>query len=128
VWVEDVAHAFALALDERETFGRVYELCGPKVYTLRELVELAGRVSGHPRPVIGLGARTSYLQAALLELSPVKILTRDNVRSMSVDNVCSCGWPEVFGFQPSALEAIAPGYLAPAAHRRYDGFRARAGR
>ena len=128
VWVEDVGHAFALALEERETFGGAYELCGPKVYTLQELVELSGRLSGHARPVIGLGPRASHLQAALLELLPVKVLTRDNVRSMSIDNVCGCGWPEVFGFQPAALEAIAPGYLGPAVHRRYDGFRARAGR
>jgi NADH dehydrogenase len=128
VWVEDVGHAFALALEDRETFGGAYELCGPKVYTLQELVELSGRLSGHARPVVGLGPRASYLQAALLELSPVKVLTRDNVRSMSIDNVCDCGWPEVFGFQPSALEAIAPGYLGPAVQRRYDGFRTRAGR
>lgn len=128
VWVEDVARALAAALDERETFGHAYELCGPKVYTLRDLVELAGRLSGHARPVIGLGPRASYWQAALLELSPVKLITRDNVRSMSIDNVCRCGWPEIFDFKPSALEAIAPSYLSPAAHRRYDGFRARAGR
>jgi NADH dehydrogenase len=64
----------------------------------------------------------------LFELSPVKILTRDNVRSMSIDSVCGCDWPPVFGFPPSALEAIAPGYLSPAARRPYDGFRARAGR
>jgi NADH dehydrogenase len=128
VWVEDVACAFAAALDERETFGHAYELCGPKVYTLRELVELAGRLSGHARPIIGLGPRASYWQAALFELSPVKILTRDNVRSMSIDSVCGCDWPPVFGFPPSALEAIAPGYLSPAARRPYDGFRARAGR
>jgi NADH dehydrogenase len=128
VWVEDVARAYDRALPERETFGRRYELCGPRVYTLRELVAIAGRVSGHPRPIVGLGKTASYLQAAALELSPVKLLTRDNVRSMSIDNVCECGWPDVFGFEPSALEAVAPTYLAPVAVRRMDLFRARAGR
>ena len=128
VWIEDVARAFAFALGECDTFGQRYELCGPNVYTLRELVEAAGRMSGHPRPIIGLGKTLSYLQAAALELSPVKILTRDNLRSMSVDNVCGCGWPEIFGFAPSPLEAIGPSYLSPVVTRRFDGFRARAGR
>lgn len=128
VWVEDVARAYDHALDAPETFGKRFELCGPKVYTLRELVELAGRLSGNPRPIIGLGKTASYLQALALELSPVKLLTRDNVRSMSIDNVCSCGWPEEFDFEPAALEAIAPSYLAPAVWRRMDLFRERAGR
>jgi NADH dehydrogenase len=128
VWVEDVARAYAAALEERATFGQRYELCGPNVHTLRELVAIAGAVSGHSRPIVGLGKTMSYLQAAALEFSPVKILTRDNLRSMSVDNVCACPWPEVFHFMPSSLKAIAPSYLSPAAARRFDGFRARAGR
>lgn len=128
VWVEDVARAFGCALGERATFGQSYELCGPNIYTLRELVEFAGRASGHPRPIVGLGKTLSYLQAAVLELSPLKLLTRDNLRSMSVDNVCACGWPEIFRWAPSPLEAIVPAYLSPALRRRLDGFRARAGR
>jgi NADH dehydrogenase len=128
VWVEDVARAFATALAEPRSFGEQYELCGPKIYTLRELVAIAGRMSGHPRPVVGLGKTMSYLQALALEFSPVKLITRDNLRSMSVDNVCGCAWPGVFGFQPASLEAIAPSYLSPRVARRLDGFRARAGR
>jgi len=128
VWVEDVARAFAVALPEPLTFGQRYELCGPTVYTLRELVALAGRASGHPRPIIGLGRTLSYLQALALEWSPVKVLTRDNLRSMTVDNVCACGWPEVLGAGPASLETIAPAYLGAPGARRMDGFRTRAGR
>ncbi|MPZ47575.1 MAG: NAD-dependent epimerase/dehydratase family protein [Betaproteobacteria bacterium] len=128
VWVEDVARAYAAALEECGTFGQRYELCGPSVHTLRELVALAGRLSGHPRPIIGLGKTLSYLQALALEFSPLKILTRDNLRSMSVDNVCGCAWPGIFGFAPSPLEVIAPFYLSHAVARRFDNFRARAGR
>lgn len=53
VYVEDVAAAYAAALEDPEAIGAAYDLCGPKVYTLRELVRYAGEVSGHPRPVIG---------------------------------------------------------------------------
>jgi NADH dehydrogenase len=128
VWVEDVARSIADSLDRRECFAQNYELCGPAVYTLRELVALAGKVTGCERPIIGLGPALSYLQALFLELSPVKVLTRDNVRSMQVDNVCRCGWPEVFAFKPSALDAILPTYLSAGPRSHYDRFRARAGR
>ena len=57
VYVEDVAAAFVDSLERDESLGRTYDLVGPHVYTLRELVEYAGRLSGHPRPVIGLSAR-----------------------------------------------------------------------
>ena len=128
VWVEDVARAYAEAAGDRLAFGQSYVLCGPKVYTLRELVELAGRASGHPRPIVGLGKGASWLQALAMEMLPVKLLTRDNLRSMSVDNVCGCSWPELFTLPPTPLETVIAGYLAPTVQRRYDRYRARARR
>ena len=56
VWVEDVSEAIVRCLDDPSTVGQIYECAGPRVYTLRELVQLAGRVSGHERPVIGTAA------------------------------------------------------------------------
>lgn len=128
VWVEDVARAFADALGDRATFGLAYDLCGPTVYTLRELVRMTGNAIGCRRPIIALGKTASYLQALAMELSPVKLLTRDNLRSMSVDNVCACGWPEVFEFLPAPLEAIVPTYLGSEKNRAYDDYRSRARR
>lgn len=126
VWVEDVARAFADALGNRTTFGQSYDLCGPTVYTLRDLIRMTGDAIGCGRPIIGLGSTASYLQALALEMSPVKLLTRDNVRSMSVDNVCGCGWPDVFDFRPTPLEAVLPTYLGSAKCQAYDGYRSRA--
>lgn len=129
VWVEDVAQAFAGCLTDSRTFGQSYDLCGPKVYTLRELVEYVGRVIGKPRPVIGLNDRLSYLQAWMMEFSPVKVMTRDNYYSMKIDSVCGCDFPAVFGFQPTAIEAVVPEYLGGLTPRaRYKEFRDRAGR
>jgi uncharacterized protein YbjT (DUF2867 family) len=128
VWVEDVARVLAESLAQRETIGQTYELCGPDVYTLRELLELTGRVIGCERPVIGLGPGLSYLQALMMELSPVKIITRDNVRSMRVDNVCGCPWPKTFGAAPAALAAVLPTYLERGPHSYYDVLRSRANR
>jgi len=127
VHVEDVARVLVHAFAERDSFGKTYELCGPKVYTLRELVKFAGRASGHPRPVIGLNAKYSMLQAWIMEWLPGKLMSRDNVLSMSVDSVSAAPFP--FGIRPASLEAVAPVYLRGIYVRsRYGLLRDHAGR
>jgi uncharacterized protein YbjT (DUF2867 family) len=129
VFVEDVARAFVASMGNSATFGKAYELCGPKVYTLRELVEYVTATLGLRRVIIGLGDRFSYLQAWAMELLPVRLMTRDNYHSMQVDSVCDCEFPAVLGFRPTPLEAVAPGYLGKGAPRQaYLRFRRQAGR
>jgi uncharacterized protein YbjT (DUF2867 family) len=129
VYVGDVGNAFVHALGDDRTHRQRYSLCGPKVYTLRELVAYVGELTGYRRPIMPLGATLGALQAGVLELLPGKLMSRDNLASMQVDSVCDGGFPPLFGTQPSALEAIAPEYLAPAARRdRYSGLRAQGGR
>jgi NADH dehydrogenase len=127
VFVEDVAQCFVASLGREESHGRTYELVGPQAYTLRELVEYAGRTAGHPRPVIGLSDRLSYLQARMMELMPVQIMSRDNYYSMQVPNTSEQPLP--FGFEATPLEAVAPAYLKGYYPRsRYSEFRYHAGR
>ena len=127
VYVGDVARAMHFALEEPEARGKAYELCGPRTYTMKQLVEFVCAVTGKPRLVIGLPDRLSYLQAWTLEHLPGKLMTRDNYRSMQVPNTCSAPFP--FHLQPLALEAIAPSYLAPSGPReRYPQLRWRARR
>lgn len=129
VWVEDVARAFVDCLLNDATVGASYDLCGPKVYTLRELVNCVGEITGNKRPVIGLGAGLSYFQAAVMEWLPSPVLTRDNYYSMKQDSVCGCPFPAVLGFEPAPLEAVVPRYLGRQDPRaRYHDFRVRAGR
>lgn len=123
VWVEDLALAIVHALQAGTagpgTAARaapVVEACGPDVYTLRELVQLAGRLSGHPRPVFALPDALARLQAGLMEVLPgAPLMRRDNLDSLRVDNVASGTLPglQSLGVVPAALDAIAPGYLAP---------------
>jgi uncharacterized protein YbjT (DUF2867 family) len=115
VYVGDVAQAFAASLNNPATFGQSYELCGPSVYTLQELVEYVAKVKGLKRTVIPLCGGMSSVQAILLGLMPVKMLTHDNYLTLKTDAVCGCPFPEVFGIRPAALEAEAPQYLAPTA-------------
>jgi uncharacterized protein YbjT (DUF2867 family) len=127
VYVGDVARAMHYALDEPETRGKAYELCGPRVYTLKEIVEFACAASGRPRLAIGLSDRLSYLQAWMLEHLPGQLMSRDNIRSMQVPSTCDTPFP--FRLQPQSLEAIAPGYLSPSGSReRYPQLRWRARR
>jgi len=128
VYVGDVARCFAASLADRDSTGRRYDLGGPHVYTLRELVAYAGVASGHPRPLIGLSDRLSFLQAWAMEYKPgEKLMSRDNVNSMKVDSVC--GTPFPFSLQPTSLESVAPVYLRGAFPRsRYSWFRYKAGR
>lgn len=112
VFVEDVARAIVDSLDETQSFSKTFELCGPKVYRLRDLVAYVCAIRGLRRSIVPLSARLSYLQASILERLPGKLMTRDNLRSMHVDNVCDGAFPRMLGFEPRALEAIVPGYLA----------------
>ena len=77
-------------------------------------MRLAGRCSGHPRPVLPLPAALGYPMACLMELGPGQpLMSRDNLASMSVDNVASGQWPglQSLGITPAELASVAPGYL-----------------
>lgn len=112
VWVDDVVSAIVASLGRPESQGQTYPLCGPREYTLQQLVAYAGDVSGNPRPIIGLPFAFSILQAFLMEFLPRGPMTRDNVWSMQVPNVCPAGCTLPFGLSATPLEAVAPTYLA----------------
>ena len=132
VWVEDVAGAVAAALDQPASIGQVYEAVGPTVYTLSELVRLAGRWAGHERPVLPLPMAAGRLQAALMSLAPGEpLMSADNLDSMKVPNVASGMLPglQALGITPAALESVAPLYLGQRPGRmRFGAFRAHARR
>lgn len=114
VWVEDVAQAVAQSLQDTRTIGQTFELCGPTVHTLKELVQLAGRAAGVPRPVIPLPMAIGRLQALMMELAPGQpLMSRDNLDSMKIDNVATGRVPgfTALGITPTGPATVAPGYL-----------------
>ena len=112
VYVGDVACAMVNALGNPATIGQVYDLAGPTVYTLGELVRLAAGWSGHPRPVVEMPMVLGRLQATLFECLPGEpLLSRDNLDSLSVDNISDAPMDPVLGVVPTPLESIAPAYL-----------------
>lgn len=129
VFVGDVARAFEAVIDDDTALQQHFSLCGPRVYTLRELVAYVGELTGYKRPIVPLGRGLSQLQARVLEWLPGPLMSRDNLASMEKDSVCDGSMPPKFGFAATALEAVAPAYLATGAIKsRYDEFRAQSGR
>ncbi len=112
VYVEDVVSAFVHALRDTGTHGQRYDLCGPKVYTLREIVRYIAELMGKRVAIIGLNRTLSHLQAALMEFVPGKPFSLDNFRSLQVDSVCSGrAFPDVFGIAPMSMEQVVPRYI-----------------
>jgi len=110
VYVDDVVRAFLMSLDDDDTIGQGYNLCGPRIYSLKELVQYTAQTCRTKRYILGLNESMSALQARMLGLLPGKPMSYDNYLSLHVDSVCSEGFPEIFG-TPTPLEDIVPGYL-----------------
>jgi uncharacterized protein YbjT (DUF2867 family) len=128
VWVDDVAEAIVRCLQRPQTIGQTIECTGPEVMTLGQIVRAAGRWSGHERPLLPLPMALGKLQALLMELLPgTPLMSRDNLDSTQVANVASGVLPGLasLGIPPTALGAIAPGYLGQTDGRtKLDALRA----
>ena len=129
VWAADVADAFVECLEDCSTFGQTYDLVGPTVYTLRELVDYTKELTGSKATIIPLCESLAYVQAGLMWLAPQPMMSPDNLRSMQLDNVACPNAKLPAGWKPTALEAIAPTYIARNTPKgKLDSFRYRAGR
>lgn len=130
VYVGDVAEAFVRSLNMPATYGQNYNLCGPRVYTLTQLVEFTAQQLGLRRYILPLGSSLSKLMANVFQYVPFfKPITRDNYRSLQIDSVCDRPFPEIFGIHPHSIEEIVPVYLAQQRVRgRYNEMRQHARR
>jgi NADH dehydrogenase len=114
IFVDDVATAMLHSLGNPKAAGKTYDLAGPRIYTLAELVELAALWSGHPRQVLELPLPLGRLQAWVFECLPGEpLMSRDNLDSLSVDNVSTTPISPDLDLVPTPLESVAPLYLKP---------------
>jgi uncharacterized protein YbjT (DUF2867 family) len=118
VYVGDVATAVADAVDGKTKQGVPYELGGPEVLTMREIIELILATIERRRILVSLPFGLAKLQALLLQFAPGPLkLTPDQVVLLQSDNVVSGSAKhadltlEGLGIVPDSLEAIAPQYL-----------------
>lgn len=103
VYIDDVVAAFAAALENPDTFGKHYELCGPQVFTLAQLVRFIAEHTGRRKLVIPLPDWASRIQASVLQYVPGKPFTPDNYLSLQTPNVCSENGFEQLGITPTSL-------------------------
>jgi NADH dehydrogenase len=124
VYVGDVAEAFARALEDPSTADAHFDLCGPEVYSLKELVQYCARQLGLRRLIIPLNPSLSRLQARLLGVLPGKPFTMDNYLSLQTDSICSDNGLLALGISPQSLQSHVPAYLAKQGYRkRFNRFR-----
>ena len=119
VYVGDVADRFIQAIDDKSTYGKRIDLCGPEEYTLKELVEYTASILGLKRHVISLPDFISKMQAYTLEWFPGKPFSIDNYKSLQHDSICNQGKRE-----PTSMVMIVPSYLGKANRQTaYDALR-----
>lgn len=113
VYVGDLAGAIVALLASETHGGKIFELAGPHVYTMRQIMELTLREIRRDRWLLPLTFGMAKLQAALMSWMPKPLLTRDQVLMMMRDNVASGNFPGFaeLGIEPTTVEAIVPTYL-----------------
>ena len=116
VWVGDVVEAYARALDDDATIGQCYELVGPEVLRLDEIVRLTAQARGHHRAVVALPDALGRLQAEVGEHLPGKPISRDNWRSLQLDSVSTTNGLPRLGIAPTPVTPKVPQFLGLAPH------------
>ena len=111
VSVEDVAQAFRLALRDPTAVGQTYELCGPEVMTLEQIVRTTAAIAGIDCTLVRLPDFVAWMQAVVMNLLPGKPFSIDNYKSLTIDSVCREDGCARLGIRPQPMLAVLPTYL-----------------
>lgn len=111
VYVGDVTAVLLATLDNPASYGQRYQLCGPRAFTLRELVEYTAATVGRPTRIIALDDKRSRLQAQIFERLPGQLFTLDNYLSLQTPSVCAEDGLAALGISATDIAAVVPGYL-----------------
>ncbi len=118
VFVGDVATAVADAVDGKAKAGATYELGGPEVLTMREIMQWILTTIDRKRMLVPLPFGLARFKACFLQFAPGALkLTPDQVELLKSDNVVSDAAKaagltlEGLGIAPDSMEAVCPQYL-----------------
>jgi uncharacterized protein YbjT (DUF2867 family) len=111
VFVDDVVDAILRCLHGGSSSRQTYQLGGPEVYTLREIVGLVAKITGQRRWIIGLPNFAARLQALIMDFVPGRPFSSDNYRSLKVDSVCTEDGFARLRLKPHSMAASARQYL-----------------
>jgi len=126
VFIGDVVEAYARALADKRTIGEVYELYGPDVFTLADIVRLSARQLGLKRIVLPLPDVLGRLQGLACDFIPGKPFSSDNYRSLLLDSVGGIDGLHRLGILPTRVAEVLPDILGHGEDRqaRLDRYRA----
>lgn len=121
-WAGDVAEAMARCIgDDKLGIDRSFELYGPDVLTLGEIVHMIRDTMGVRTPIMALPDGLGRLQAQVAQMLPGKPFSLDNFRSLRTDSVGKVDGYAALGITPQPLAAWLPVLLnIPARQRRLD--------
>ena len=129
VYVLDVSEVMVRSINDPDTHNKKYQLCGPKIYSLEELVNYTANIIGTKRTIIPLNDILSRIQAAIFDYVPGKPFSTDNYLSAKTESICSVHDLARFHIEATALESIVPQYLNNTSYRSaYSLFRSEARR
>ena len=111
VFVDDVVDAIMRCLQGGASIRETYELGGPQVYTLREIVSLVANTTGHRRWIMRLPDFAARLQGLVMNFVPGRPFSSDNYRSLTVDSVCTEDGFAKLKIVPHSMAAAARQYL-----------------
>ncbi len=113
VYVGDVAEAIVGAVSGEAHAGRTYELSGPKVYDMKEILQIVNRETMRKCQIWGMPYLIAHINAVFLQFLPTPLLTPDQVKLLKLGSVASGRAPglEAFGITPTPVELIVPTYL-----------------
>ena len=112
VYVGDVADAFVACLERRDVAGRTFELCGPDVMTLGDIVRMTASFLGLKRFVLPLPRSVARVQAAVMDYVPGKPFSTDNFLSATLDSTCTSDGLAALGLTRSSMRSVLPRYLS----------------
>ena len=111
VFVDDVVDALLRCLRGGSSSRQTYQLGGPQIYTLREVVRLVAKITGQHRWIAGLPNFAGRLEAAVFDFVPGRPFSSDNYRSLKIDSVCTEDGFERLKLRPHSMAASARQYV-----------------
>ena len=111
VFVDDVIEAILRCLHGGAGSRQTFELGGPQIYSLREIVGLVAKLTGRRRWIVGLPDFAGRMQALIMDFVPRRPFSSDNYRSLTIDSVCTEDGFARLGIKPQSMVASARQYL-----------------
>jgi NADH dehydrogenase len=98
IYVNDVVEIIIKSFYDKKTFNKSYDLGGPKIYSFYEIIKLIALYQKRSVWILPLSKKISYIMVSIIECLPLKIITRDNLKSMSLDNTTKIN--DAYQFKP----------------------------